>query len=434
VTHLAGIAPADETRVLRKIAWRLIPFMGLLYFTAYLDRVNVGFAALTMNQDVGLSAAAYGLGSGIFFIGYFLFEIPSNLILEKVGARRWIARIMVTWGLLSASMALVTTPTAFYVVRFLLGVAEAGFFPGMILYLTYWFPWAQRGRIVAMFMLAIPLSSVLGAPVSTAMLGTSILGLKGWQTMFLLEGLPAVILGIVVFFRMTDRPGVASWLEADEKATLQRALDRDAPAPGKGHLEGLGPALANPQVWRFALVYFGVIMGNYGLGFWLPQIVKGFGGLSNTQTGWLTALPYLLGAIATVFWGRHADKTQERVWHFVLPAGIASAGFLTAALVPDPAIQFTALCAGTVGVTCAAPMFWAFPTRFLRASAAAGGIALINSVGNLAGYAGPSIMGFMKEATGTFAGGLLALAASVGVAALLALELRGKRSVREAAP
>jgi ACS family tartrate transporter-like MFS transporter len=427
-------APADETAVLRKIAWRLIPFMGLLYFTAYLDRVNVGFAALTMNQDVGLSAAAYGLGSGIFFIGYFLFEAPSNLILEKVGARRWIARIMVTWGVLSAAMSLVNSPMAFYVIRFFLGVAEAGFFPGMILYLTYWFPWAQRGRIVAMFMLAIPLSNVLGAPVSTALLGTSIFGLKGWQTMFLLEGIPAVILGVVVFFRMTDRPSLAGWLTADEKATVERALAADAPAAGKGQLTGLAAAFSSPQVWRFALVYFGVIMGNYGLGFWLPQIVKGLGGLTNVQTGWLTALPYLMGAIATVLWGRHADRTQERVWHFVLPASLASVSFLTAALVPNPAVQFAALCAATVGVICAAPMFWAFPTRFLHASAAAGGIALINSVGNLAGYAGPSIMGFMKEATGAYGGGLLALAAAAGAAALLALEVRGKRAVPEAAP
>ena len=215
------------------------------------------------------------------------------------------------------------------------------------------------------------------------------------------------------------------WLDADEKATLQRALDRDAAAPAKGHVTGLMAALSNPQVWRFALIYFCVIMGNYGLGFWLPQIVKGLGGLSNIQTGWLTALPYLLGAVATVFWGRHADRTQERVWHFVLPASLASAGFLTAGLVADPTVQFAALCAATIGVTCAAPMFWAFPTRFLRAAAAAGGIALINSLGNLAGYAGPSIMGFMKEATGAFGAGLLALAAAAAVAALLAIEWRG---------
>ena len=414
----------DEAGVLRKVAWRLVPFMGLLYFAAYLDRVNVGFAALTMNADIGLSEAAFGLGSGIFFIGYFLFEVPSNLILEKVGARRWIARIMVTWGVLSASMALVQGPTSFYVVRFLLGVAEAGFFPGMILYLTYWFPWAERGRIVAMFMMAIPLSNALGAPVSTALLGTSVFGLQGWQTMFLLEGVPAALLGVVVFFRMTDRPALASWLSADEKATLGRALSRDAPATGHGHLEGLGPALANLQVWRFAVVYFCVIMGNYGLGFWMPQIVKGLGGLTNMQTGWLTAAPYLVAAIAMWLWGRHADRTQERTWHFSLPALLASAGFLTAALAPDPAVRFAGLAVATIGVSCAAPNFWAFPTRFLRASAAAGGIALINSIGNLAGYAGPSLMGVMKQTTGTFGGGLLLLAASVAVAALLALDWR----------
>ena len=426
---------ARTPQALNKLMFvKLMPLLIIAYILSFLDRTNIALAKHHLDVDLGISAAAYGLGAGLFFLTYALSEIPSNLIMHKVGARFWIARIMVTWGLLSAGMAFVDRPIAFYSVRFLLGVAEAGFFPGMILYLTYWFPWAQRGRIVAMFMLAIPLSSVLGAPVSTTILGTSVLGLKGWQTMFLLEGIPAVILGIVVFFRMTDRPALASWLSADEKATLQQALDRDVAAPGKGHLEGLGPAMANPQVWRFAIVYFGVIMGNYGLGFWLPQIVKGLGGLTNVQTGWLTALPYLLGAIATVLWGRHADRTQERVWHFVLPASLASASFLTAALVPSPAVQFAALCTGTVGVTCAAPMFWAFPTRFLRASAAAGGIALINSVGNLAGYAGPSIMGFMKEATGAYGGGLLALAASAGVAALLALELHGKRSVSEAAP
>jgi ACS family tartrate transporter-like MFS transporter len=428
VSTLAAVRPADEAPVLRKVAWRLVPFMGLLYFAAYLDRVNVGFAALTMNADIGLSAAAYGLGSGIFFIGYFLFEIPSNLILERVGARRWIARIMVTWGVLSACMALVQGPTSFYVVRFLLGAAEAGFFPGMILYQTYWFPWAERGRIVSMFMMAIPLSSALGAPVSTALLGTSVFGLHGWQTMFLLEGIPAAVLGVVVFFCMTDRPSLAPWLSADERATLDRALSRDAQPAGHSHLEGLRPALANLQVWRFALVYFGVIMGNYGLGFWLPQIVKGLGGLTNMQTGWLTAAPYLVAAIAMVLWGRHADRTQERTWHFALPAFIAAASFLTAALVPEPAIRFAGLALATIGVSCAAPNFWAFPTRFLRASAAAGGIALINSVGNLAGYVGPSLMGFLKQATGAFGSGLIALAVSVALAGLLALDWRGRRA------
>jgi ACS family tartrate transporter-like MFS transporter len=319
-------------------------------------------------------------------------------------------------------MALVQGPVSFYVVRFLLGVAEAGFFPGIILYLTYWFPWAQRGRIVAMFMLAIPISSVVGAPVSTALLGTSVFGLAGWQTMFLLEGLPAVILGVVVFFVMTDRPALAGWLSAEEKTVLEAAIARDhTPAPD--HLHALKAAFARPQVWGFALVYFGVIMGNYGLGFWLPQIVKGFGGLSNVQTGLLSALPYLLAVPAMYLWGRHSDRTGERLWHFVIPATLAAASFLAAGLALDNTVRFAALAVGTVGVSMAAPMLWAFPTRFLRGAAAAGGIALINSIGNLAGYVGPSLMGFLKQATGAYGAGLLALAASLAMAAVLALAI-----------
>jgi len=410
----------DEARVLRKVALRLLPFIGLLYFVAYLDRVNVGYAALTMNADIGLSAAAYGAGAGIFFLGYFLFEVPSNLILEKVGARRWIARIMVSWGVLSAGMAFIDSPLAFYVVRFLLGVAEAGFFPGMILYLTYWFPWSERGRIVASFMLAIPISAVIGAPLSTALLDSSVFGLAGWRTMFLLEGLPAMVLGVVVFFWMTDRPAVARWLSDAEKAVVQQALDRDHVAAEDGHLHSLRHALSSPRVWKYAFVYFGAVMGSYGLGFWMPQIVKGFGGLSNQQTGLITAGPYLLAAIAMVLWGRHADRTGERLWHFILPALLAAAGFLLAALVPETAWRFLGLTLGAIGVNGACSAFWALPTRFLRATAAAGGIALINSVGNLAGYLGPFVMGFLKDRTGAYGAGLIALSVAMVAAALLA--------------
>ncbi|MET0271546.1 MAG: MFS transporter [Phenylobacterium sp.] len=420
---------AAEARVLRKATLRLVPFLGLLFFVAYLDRVNVGFAALTMNRDIGLSAAAYGLGAGIFFIGYFFFEVPSNLILEKVGARRWIARIMITWGLLSASMALVQGPTSFYVVRFLLGVAEAGFFPGIILYLTYWFPGEQRGRIIAMFMMAIPISNIIGAPISTALLDVSILGLKGWQTMFLLEAAPAVILGFVVLFWLADRPAMARWLKPEERTILQDALDREAAVVDHQHLHGFAAALKSPRLWRFALVYFGVVMGNYGLGFWLPQIVKGFGGVSNQQTGLITAIPYLLAAIGMYLWGRHSDRTGERVWHFVLPTALGSAGFLAASQLGDPVAQFAALTVAAIGVTAAPPMFWALPTRFLRSAAAAGGIAMINSVGNLAGYLGPSVMGTLKERTGAYGAGLLALSVSLGLAALLAIEWRRGRTL-----
>jgi MFS transporter, ACS family, tartrate transporter len=388
--------------------------------------VNVGYAALTMNADLGLSQAAYGLGAGIFFIGYFLFEVPSNLILEKVGARVWIARIMVTWGLLSAGMAFVNGETSFYVVRFLLGVAEAGFFPGIVLYLTYWFPWAQRAKIVAAFMMAIPISSVIGAPLSTALLDTSVFGLKGWQTMFILEGIPAMVLGVVVFFVLADRPAAAKWLTAGEKQLLQTAIERDHEA-APHHLHGFGAALRDPKVWGLALVYFGAIIGNYGLGFWLPQIVKGFGGLSNAQVGWVSAVPYLISAIAMFLWSRHSDRTGERLWHFTIPAAVAAVAFLIAAQVQDPTQQFAALTLGAVGVNCALPMFWSFPTRFLRAAAAAGGIAFINSIGNLAGYVGPSAMGFAKEATGFYGGGLLVLSGSLALSAVLALML-GSRS------
>lgn len=419
----------DEARVLRKVALRLLPFIGLLYFVAYLDRVNVGYAALTMNADIGLSAAAYGAGAGIFFLGYFLFEVPSNLILEKVGARRWIARIMVSWGLLSAGMAFIDGPVAFYVVRFLLGVAEAGFFPGMILYLTYWFPWSERGRIVAAFMLAIPISAVVGAPLSTALLDVSVFGLAGWRTMFLLEGLPAVVLGVVVFFWMTDRPAAAAWLSDPEKATLQQALDRDHVAAEDSHLHSLRHALTSPKVWKYAFVYFGAVMGSYGLGFWMPQIVKGFGGLTNQQTGLVTAVPYLLAAIAMLLWGRHADRTGERLWHFILPALLAAGGFLLAATSRETAVQFAGLALGAIGVNGACSAFWALPTRFLRASAAAGGIALINSVGNLAGYLGPYVMGFLRERTGAYGAGLLALSAALVASALLAPAWSRRRSL-----
>lgn len=414
------MSPPTEAQVLRKVAWRLLPFMGLLYFTAYLDRVNVGFAALTMNRDVGLSAAAYGAGAGIFFIGYFLFEVPSNLILEKLGARRWITRIMLSWGVLSCAMALVQGPMSFYAVRFLLGLAEAGFFPGMILYLTYWFPWDQRAKIVATFMLAIPISSVVGAPVSTAILDTHLFGLKGWQTMFLLEGLPAIVLGFVVWFRMADRPAVAKWLSDAERAVLQTAIDRDH-APHPDHLHALRAAFARPQVWGFGVMYFGVAMANYGLGFWLPQIVKGFGGLSNLQTGLLSALPYLLSVFAMVLWSRHSDRTGERKLHFALPAAFAAVCYLAAGLITDNAIRFAALTLGAVATHMAVPMLWSLPTRFLRGAAAAGGIALINSVGNLAGYVGPTVMGFMKQATGVYGGGLLALAAGLLMSAALTM-------------
>ena len=408
--------------MLRKVTLRLIPFMALLYFVAFLDRVNVGYAALTMNADVGLSASAYGLGAGIFFLGYFLFEVPSNLILERVGARWWIARIMITWGLVSASTAFVTGPTSFYVVRFLLGVAEAGFFPGMIFYLTYWFPSAVRARVMSMFLVAVPLSNVVGAPISTALLGTSIFGLKGWQTMFIVEAIPAIVLGIVTALWLTDRPAKAAWLTGDERATLERLLEAERAATRPAH--HLREGLLSPRVWLLAVIYFGLIMGFYGLPFWAPQIVRSFGGLTNVEVGLLTAVPYAVASMTMIAWGRRSDRRDERAWHVSLPLLFGAAGFLVSGWTGDARLSLAALTVAAVGVYGAFGVFWTLPSAVLAGTAAAGGIALINSVGNLGGYVGPVVVGRLRDATGTYAAGLYMIAAAMGAAGVLVLLFR----------
>src|SRR5688572_17305455 len=412
----------DESAVLRKVARRLIPFMALLYLVAFLDRVNVGFAALTMNEDVGLSATAYGLGAGIFFLGYFIFEVPSNLILERVGARRWIARIMISWGIISASTAFITGPTSFYIVRFLLGVAEAGFFPGMILYLTYWFPSAVRARVMSMFLVAVPFSNVIGGPLSTALLGTSIFGLKGWQTMFIVEALPAIVLGVVTALWLTDRPAKAAWLTDAERTTLEGLLaaERDATRPAHRLREGL----VNPRVWLLAVIYFGLIMGFYGLPFWAPQIVRSFGGLTNLEVGLLTAVPYAVASMTMIAWGHHSDRRDERAWHISLSLLFGAAGFLACGMTGDARVSLAALTAAAVGVYGAFGVFWTLPSAALAGTAAAGGIALINSVGNLGGYVGPVVVGRLRDATGTYAAGLYVIAAAVGMGGLLVLLFR----------
>ncbi|HEV7992508.1 MAG TPA: MFS transporter, partial [Gemmatimonadaceae bacterium] len=363
----------DESAVLRKVTLRLIPFMALLYLVAFLDRVNVGFAALTMNGDIGLSASAYGLGAGIFFIGYFLFEVPSNLILERVGARRWIARIMISWGVVSACTALITGPTSFYVVRFLLGVAEAGFFPGMILYLTYWFPSAVRARVMSMFLVAVPISNVVGGPLSAALLGTSLAGLKGWQTMYVIEALPAIVLGVVTAFWLTDRPSKAAWLSDAERTTLEQILEVERVATRPAH--HLRDGLLSGRVWLLALVYFGLIMGFYGLPFWAPQIVRSFGGLTNLQIGLLTAVPYAVASVAMIGWGRRSDRRDERAWHVSLPLLVGAAGFLASGWTSDARVSLAALTLAAVGVYCAFGVFWTLPSAVLAGTAAAGGIA-----------------------------------------------------------
>jgi D-galactonate transporter len=413
-----------ESRTIKRVTMRLVPFLVLCYFVAYLDRVNVGFAKLSMNADIGIDEAAYGLGSGIFFIAYFFFEVPSNLILEKFGARKWIARIMVTWGVLAGAMAAVSGETSFYFVRVLLGVAEAGFFPGIIFYLTLWFPASHRARIIGLFMAAIPLSSVIGAPVSGALLGMDgVMGLHGWQWLFILEAIPAVILGVVTFFYLTDTPAQAHWLAADERAWLVERLAAERRVREKERNFSVREALLDGRVWMLSFVYFGVVACNYGFSFFLPTIVKGFG-LSNLQTGFVTAIPYLVGTIALVLWTRRSDRAGERKFHTAAPMFLAVVCIAASTQLDDPYAKMLALSLAGIGIFAALPMVWTLPTAFLSGSAAAGGIAVINSVGNLSGFAGTYAVGYIKQATGSFTGGLLTLAGAGVVGLVLVLMLR----------
>jgi ACS family tartrate transporter-like MFS transporter len=417
---------ADDEALYRKVAARIIPLMMLMYLVAFLDRVNISFAALTMNADLGLSPAVYGWGAGIFFIGYFLFEVPSNLILEKVGARVWMARIMVTWGLVSAAMAFVEGPTSFYILRFLLGAAEAGFLPGMILYLTYWFPQGRLSRFVGLFMMAVPLASAVGAPVSALILSADgFWGLKGWQWLFIVEGLPSCVLGVVVLAFLPDGPANAKWLSGDERARIAARLAADrSRRPGRVHA-ALGPALVDARVWLLGLTYFGVVVGLYGVGLWLPQLVRGMG-FSIAEVGVLTALPYLVAAPAMLLWGRHSDRKGERVRHVALPILMTVAGLVAAILWPGGIVSLVALAVASVGIYATLGPFWGLPPIFLTQTAAAGGIALINSVGNLGGFLGPSIVGWALETTKSSAAGLMVITACL-IVSVLAVVLVGWR-------
>jgi ACS family tartrate transporter-like MFS transporter len=339
VSQPATSAKSDiETSTIRAISWRLIPFLVLAYFFSYLDRVNLGFAALTMNADLKFTPLIFAWGAGIFFIGYFIFEVPSNLALEKFGASRWIARIMVTWGIISAAMAMVSGELSFYVLRFLLGVAEAGFFPGIILYLTYWYPAEYRARFLAAFAIAVPVSTVIGAPISGLLLGLDgMMGLRGWQWLFIIEGIPSVLLGIITWFYLTDRPEKADWLTKEQKAWLSAKLQAEIATKQAAHHLTLGEALSSPKVITLSLIYFGFVGALYGMQFWLPQIVKAFG-LTNAQTGFVTAIPYLFGTIAMILWARHSDATRERVAHVGGPLLLTAFALGVSSYITDPAI------------------------------------------------------------------------------------------------
>lgn len=400
---------------------RLIPFLFLCYVVAYLDRVNVGFAKLQMLQDLRMSETAYGLGAGIFFIGYFLFEVPSNLILHRTGARVWISRIMITWGLLSAATMFVTSVGAFYTVRFLLGVAEAGFFPGIILYLTQWYPASRRGRILALFMTAVAISGVIGGPVSgwilTSMAGVN--GWAGWQWLFLLEGLPSVMMGVAVFFYLDDSIAQARWLPADERAVLVANLH--AEASGEAHA-GVWDTLRNRRVVLLAALYFCIVMGLYGIAFWLPQLIRTMGVEDAGRIGLLSAVPYGVAAVAMVLVGRSSDRRGERRWHLVGGALAGVAGLVVAGMFSTTlSVGLTAMTLATVGVLSAAPLFWTLPTAFLRGASAAAGIAAINSVGNLAGFLSPYLIGLARDLTGQATYGLFAIALFMLVGAVLAI-------------
>ena len=399
-----------ETSTIRAISWRLIPFLVLTYFLSYLGRVNLGFAALTMNKELNFSPTVFSWGAGIFFIGYFLFEVPSNLALEKFGASRWIARIMITWGIISALMAVVSGVWSFYGVRFLLGVAEAGFFPGIILYLTYWYPAEYRARFLAAFAVAVPVSTVIGAPVSGLLLGLDgAMGLQGWQWLFIIEGVPSVLLGIVTWFYLTDRPAKADWLSAEQKAWLAAKLESEVAAKEAATHLTLGQALSSPKVIALSLVYFGFVAALYGMQFWLPTIVKAFG-FSNAQTGFVIAVPYLFGTVAMILWAQHSDATRERVMHVGAPLLLTAAALGFCGYVTDPMTTMVVLTVAAIGVFCTFGVFWTLPTAWLSGTAAAGAIALINSIGNLAGFAGPYLIGWVKETTGSTSTGLFVLA------------------------
>ena len=418
----------EETAVYRKVSWRIVPFLMLCYVAAYLDRVNIGFAKLQMQGDLQFSETVYGLGAGVFFIAYFLFEVPSNIILHKVGARRWIARIMLTWALVSAAFIFVRTPTSFYVLRFLLGIAEAGFFPGIILYLTYWYPAERRSRMVCTFMTAVPLAGLLGGPLSGWIMQSlaGARGLTGWQWLFLLEALPAALLGVATLLYLDDGIRSARWLKESEKQLLEAGIARET--QHKAAHASLRAVFADRRIWLVTLIYFCCVMGQYGLTFWLPTLVKTAGISGVFNIGVYTAIPYLAAAICMPLLGRSADLRRERRWHLAVPMALGAVGLLGSALAgtthTDLAIGFLSLAA--IGILACAPLFWSLPTTFLHGVSAAAGIAAINAVGNLAGFAAPYLIGAIKDVTQSTNLGLVVIAAFLLLGAVIVIRIPAK--------
>jgi MFS family permease len=411
----------QQEAVLKKIAWRLVPFLTLAYVVNYLDRTNIAVASLTMNKDLGLTATQYGLGAGILFLGYTVFEIPSNLALYSVGARRWIARIMITWGAVSVATAWVYDANSYYVARFALGVAEAGFFPGVAYYFAAWFPTQYRTRMLAWFLVAIPLSSVLGGPISGLLLEMNgVLGLKGWQWLFIVEGLPAVILGIMTLYVLADRPDTAPWLNDKERGILADMIAAEYRERPKSNFLA---ALSDVRVIMLAVIQFGFTLGSYGVGVFLPQIIKGFG-LSNLASSFLSAVPYIFASAAMLWWSWHVDRTGKKIGNLTTALAVGMAGLAASVTTGNLFLGLTAMTVALIGITSARAIFWPIPTRFLSGVGAAAGLAFINSIGTIGGFAGPYLMGWLKDHTGSFETGLLAMASILMAAALLASSLK----------
>ena len=414
-------SPELKRRTILKVSWRLLPLIVVCYLINYIDRTNVSFAALTMNKDLGLTATMFGFGAGIFFFGYAFFEVPSNMVLQRVGARLWIARIMITWGIISALMAAATGPISFLVLRFLLGVAEAGFFPGMIFYLTQWFPSAVRARAISILYIAVPVSNAVAAMLSGIILGMDgMLGLKGWQWIFIIEAMPAILLAFVVLRLMTDRPAIATWLKPDEREWLESELEAERRQVESAGRISMLQALFDWRVLVLSAIYLTGVTASYGVVFFLPQIIKSLG-LSNLMTGFVTAIPYTIGTIGLILWGYSSDRYNERRWHLIISTSLAAVGLFCAGWFSHSFWAVAAVAVAAVGIYGSRPSFWPMPSLFLTGGAAAVGMALINSIGNLGGYLGPIVVGMIKDSTKSFEMALYFLGACALLSAVITL-------------
>ncbi|MFT4067005.1 MFS transporter [Paraburkholderia sp.] len=412
-----------ERSTIRKLTSRLIPLLFIIWFVNYLDRANLGFAALQMNRELGLTPPMFGFAAGVFYVGYILFEIPSNMLMRRFGARAWIARIIFTWGLVSISQAAINSPYQLYSARFLLGVAEAGFLPGVMYYLTYWFPAEYRAKAIGQVYSANTLSIVIGAPLSGIVMSMThqVAGLSGWRWMFIVEGVPAVVLGVVTFFYLTNRPADAGWLSDAERNWLVTRMKQDHDSAGKLGTSSFRVAMTRPIVWLLGLLYFSIGIGFFGVSVWLPQVIKQMSSLSLVQIGFVNAIPFLLGTIAMLMNGRHSDRTRERRWHLAIPLAIGTLGLVASAMTSaDPLLSFGFVCLATTGIVGALSVFWAVPSTFLSGAGAAGGLALINTLSAFSGFAAPYLIGWIRGMTPDFTAATYVMAASIGIAALLA--------------